>query len=210
MKLLQKTPVWTSILYLLMGLALLFWPGALLRAAGYAVGAVILLLGVGAVRLYFRSRDMLFFSGFSLAAGLLIVGLGIFLLLQPDTFASLFPFVAGFFVGLDGLARLRAAFVLRRAGADRWWALAVPGVLSLAAGLLVLLHPFGMAVLTTRFIGGILAAESLLNLVCGLYAEWKMQRLWRESRQPEDEMLIQMRRLEEKFSRNRDSGPFSL
>ena len=145
MKLLQKTAVWTSILYLLMGLALLFWPGALLRAAGYAVGAVILLLGVGAVRLYFRSRDMLFFSGFSLAAGLL-----------------------------------------------------------------VLLHPFGMAVLTTRFIGGILAAESLLNLVCGLYAEWKMQRLWRESSQPEDEMLIQMRRLEEKFSRNRDSGPFSL
>ncbi len=36
MKLLQKTAVWTSILYLVMGLALLIWPDALLRAAGYA------------------------------------------------------------------------------------------------------------------------------------------------------------------------------
>lgn len=210
MKLLQKTAVWTSILYLVMGLALLVWPDALLRAAGYVAAAVVIALGLSAVWLYFRSRDMLFFSGFSLAAGLLIVGLGVFLLLQPDTFASLFPFVAAFFVGLDGLARLRMAGVLRRAGADRWWGMAVPGALSLAAGVLVLLHPFGVAVLTTRLVGGVLAAESLLNLVCGLYADWKLQRLHRQREEAPTEIVRQMRRLEEKFSRNRDSGPYSL
>lgn len=166
----QKNLNWVSIGYLVVGVALIFWPAGLLQAVCYAVGGLVLIAGLSSIFSYLKTKNEMFSAKFMLVLGILVSGLGLFLLLQPKTVASILPLVVGLFVLVDGLGRLQTAWQVKKTGYEQWWKMALPSLFSALLGGIIVLNPFGTAALMVQVVGLILAIEGIINLVTLKYA----------------------------------------
>ncbi len=170
MKSFQKSLNWISIGYLIVGIALILWPEALLQTACYIIGAIVLIAGLSSIFSYLKIKDEMFSARVTLVIGIVVSGLGLFLLLQPKTVASILPVIVGLFVLFDGISRLQTAWHLKQAGYEKWWGMAIPSLISAGLGGLILFNPFGTAALMVQMIGLILTFEGIINLSTGLFA----------------------------------------
>ena len=188
MKSFQKSLNYLSVCYLLIGIALMIWPAQLLQIACYAVGAIVLFAGLSSIIAYLRTKDQLFSSGFTLMMGIVISGLGLFLLLQPKTVASVLPIIVGLFVFFDGIGRLQTAWQLKQAEYANWWKLTLPSVLSAGLGALIFFNPFDTATLMVQVVGAILTFEGVLNLFTSIFTSRVLRNLEKMGRQMDQEM----------------------
>lgn len=170
MKSFQKSLNWISIGYLIVGIALIVWPQTLLQTACYIIGAIVLIAGLSSIFSYLKIKDEIFSARVTLVIGVVVSGLGLFLLLQPKTVASILPVIVGLFVLFDGISRLQTAWRLKQASYEKWWGMAIPSLISAGLGGLILFNPFGTAALMVQMIGLILTFEGIINLSTGLFA----------------------------------------
>ena len=179
-----------QLVYLALGLALVFAPDMSARVLCYACGAALLAVGLLAVWRFAAARqERLLFAWFSLVYGVLFTVLGIFLLMQPDTVLTVLPAVFGVFVLLDSLGRIQNALELRRAGLVRWWGLLFFALLSVVLGVLILINPFAALTTTVRVIGAVLLIESVLGLACALYTSLVLRELEKAVRDAGDDLM---------------------
>ena len=179
-----------QLVYLALGLALVFAPDMSARVLCYACGAALLAVGLLAVWRFAAARqERLLFAWFSLVYGVLFTVLGIFLLVQPDTVLTVLPAVFGVFVLLDSLGRIQNALELRRAGLVRWWGMLFFALLSVVLGVLVLINPFAALTTTVRVIGAVLLIESVLGLACALYTSLVLRELEKAVRDAGDDLM---------------------
>ena len=179
-----------QLVYLALGLALVFAPDMSARVLCYACGAALLAVGLLAVWRFAAARqERLLFAWFSLVYGVLFTVLGIFLLVQPDTVLTVLPAVFGVFVLLDSLGRIQNALELRRAGLVRWWGMLFFALLSVVLGVLILINPFAALTTTVRVIGAVLLIESVLGLACALYTSLVLQELEKAVRDAGDDLM---------------------
>ena len=80
-----------------------------------------------------------------LVGGVITAGLGIFTLAKPQVVTSFLPVVFGIFIVVDGLSRIGTAIDLAKRN-GRWWLLLLFSIVSVALGVLLVLHPFDAAV----------------------------------------------------------------
>ena len=104
-------------------------------------------------------------------------GLGIFTLAKPQVVTSFLPIVFGIFIVVDGLSRIGTAIDLAKRKGQKWWLLLLFSIVSVAPGVLLVLHPFDAAVSAVMLCGILLIAEGALNLGCilsrhGVAAHW--------------------------------------
>ena len=85
-----------------------------------------------------------------LGAGVITAGVGIFFIASPHETLSTFAVIAGIFLLVDGLLAIAASIFGGREGRGL---LAVIGVLSAIAGLILIKHPFDTLVVFTMIIG---------------------------------------------------------
>lgn len=180
----------SSVAYILLGLALLFWPAHSLRAVCYLCGAVILLKGATSVWGFVRNEEKFFFRYFSLIFGIIACGFGVFLLVKPDTVVSVLPVVVGFFVMMDGAVRLQSALELRRAGSGNWWSFLALAAFSAVLGIVIIANPFKTVELLVMAIGVVLLVEGVLNLASSLYAGRMLRSLKRAVEEMTDDLGI--------------------
>lgn len=179
-----------QLVYLALGLALVFAPDMSARVLCYACGAALAVVGLLAVWRFAAARqERLLFAWFSLVYGVLFTVLGIFLLVQPDTVLTVLPAVFGVFVLLDSLGRIQNALELRRAGLVRWWGMLFFALLSVVLGVLILINPFAALTTTVRVIGAVLLIESVLGLACALYTSLVLRELEKVVRDAGDDLM---------------------
>ena len=179
-----------QLVYLALGLALVFAPDMSARVLCYACGAALLAVGLLAVWRFAAARqERLLFAWFSLVYGVLFTVLGIFLLVQPDTVLTVLPAVFGVFVLLDSLGRIQNALELRRAGLVRRWGVLFFALLSVALGVVILINPFAALTTTVRVIGAVLLIESVLGLACALYTSLVLRELEKAVRDAGDDLM---------------------
>lgn len=179
-----------QLVYLALGLALVFAPDMSARVLCYACGAALAVVGLLAVWRFAAARqERLLFAWFSLVYGVLLTVLGIFLLVQPDTVLTVLPAVFGVFVLLDSLGRIQNALELRRAGLVRWWGMLFFALLSVVLGVLILINPFAALTTTVRVIGAVLLIESVLGLACALYTSLVLRELEKAVRDAGDDLM---------------------
>ena len=179
-----------QLVYLALGLALVFAPDMSARVLCYACGAALAVVGLLAVWRFAAARqERLLFAWFSLVYGVLFTVLGIFLLVQPDTVLTVLPAVFGVFVLLDSLGRIQNALELRRAGLVRWWGMLFFALLSVVLGVLILINPFAALTTTVRVIGAVLLIESVLGLACALYTSLVLRELEKAVRDAGDDLM---------------------
>ena len=166
-----------SIAYIVIGMMLLIMPQTSLLWICYAFGAVVLITGIVCLIQYARIRGTGFTAPFMLVGGVITAGLGIFTLAKPQVVASFLPIVFGIFIVVDGLSRIGSAIDLAKRKGQKWWVLLLLSIVSVALGILLVLHPFGAAVSVVMVCGILLIVEGAVNLGCILYAAMELRTL---------------------------------
>ena len=166
-----------SIAYIVIGMMLLIMPQTSLLWICYAFGAVVLITGIVCLIQYARIRGTGFTAPFMLVGGVITAGLGIFTLAKPQVVASFLPVVFGIFIVVDGLSRIGSAIDLAKRKGQKWWVLLLLSIVSVALGILLVLHPFGAAVSIVMVCGILLIVEGAMNLGCILYAAMELRTL---------------------------------
>lgn len=159
-----------SVLYFVLGLALLAAPAASLPWVCAGFGLLIALTGARSLWRYSRNKEKGLAAWFTLAGGVVTLALGLFALLRPDFVQWVLPVVFGVFLLVDGAAREQSAWALVRRKGQRWWVLFVLGFVTGIAGTLLILQPFSHWPVDSIWLSGLLLIiEGVLNAGCTLY-----------------------------------------
>ena len=166
-----------SIAYIVIGMMLLVMPQTSLLWICYAFGAVVLITGIVCLVQYARIRGTGFTAPFMLVGGVITACIGVFTLVRPQVVASFLPVVFGIFIVVDGLSRIGTAIDLAKRKGQKWWLLLLLSLVSVALGVVLVLHPFDAAIGVTMLCGILLIVEGALNLGCVLYAAMELRTL---------------------------------
>jgi uncharacterized membrane protein HdeD (DUF308 family) len=141
----------------LFGILTLVWPGVTVLALAIVFGVYALFDGVGAIVQAFRPGDGAQRAAYALL-GVLGVLAGVLALVWPGTTVLVLTTLVGAWAVVTGIAEIVAAVRLRKQITGEAF-LIVAGVLSVVAGVLVLVHP----------IAGVLGIAVLIGVYAVLY-----------------------------------------
>lgn len=156
-----------SLLYLVLGVGLIFWPRTSNLILCYFVAAILAAYGLFNILAYFgRERG----SVIGLVVGVICAALGLYSLFQPTQISSIISTILGVVILVDGAMSLRRDLDLRAQGFPQWWVPFALDVLVLLLGVMVIFNPVAFARFLLQAIGVILIYESLSDL-------WTIHRL---------------------------------
>ena len=152
-----------SLLAIVLGIVLVAYPGMSLVAIGYVVasylilhGIVLIILDIKAWRLYIPFEGLL--------QGILSIILGVLLAKNPESIEAYIGIALGVWIIVSSFSGIKLACALRRTGAP-WVFMIVMNVISIVIGCLVLYSPVLSALSLTVWLGSVLIAYSVINLI---------------------------------------------
>lgn len=156
-----------SLLFLLLGVALLIWPHTSNLILCYIVAGVLTAYGLFNIIAYFgKERGSLI----GLIVGVICAAFGVYALVQPTGISDIISIILGVAILVDGAMSLRRDFELRAMDFPQWWIPFALDVLILMLGAVVIFNPGLFAQLLLQIIGVILIYESVSDL-------WTIHRL---------------------------------
>lgn len=139
-----------------LGLVLVLWPDHTVELICTLLGASLLLIGVFYVLGWFARRKQGLSPAIALIPGVILGGLGVWLMVSPQSVVSLVQYVFGALIIFHGIVDLQSAVALIRQKAPRWWVELALGAVTLALGALILINPFGTFATLVALIGWVL------------------------------------------------------
>lgn len=144
-----------SVVYLILGLVLIFFPGLTTGIFCTAVGVLLLVYGGITIASFFvhqgSSRSFSFQA--ELILGVISAIVGVFFLARPSIILSILPTILGLYILIDGLVNLKRGLDMRAFGYAGWTATLVLSIISLILGAVILWNPFATQLLLVRVIG---------------------------------------------------------
>lgn len=153
-----------SILYLVLGAVLLFWPVTTSNVICYAIGGILLLYGAVTLVGFLRRDSAVGAVRPELLLGVLATGLGAVFLLWPQVILSFLPVVFGIYLAADSLINLKRAAEMRRCRYERWYIAVILSLIGVALGVFVFFHPYLTATNVIRVIGGVFLYQGISDL----------------------------------------------
>ena len=157
-----------SVLFCLLGAALLFTPDVSALWIGRLLGVGLFLFGIIKLVGYF-SRDLFRLAfQYDLAFGLLLMVLGVVTLSHPGDAMGFLCVMFGIPVLADGLFKIQIAMDARRFGIRSWWLVLALAVLTCLAGVVLVFRPDAGVRALTALMGLSLLCDGVLNLSVAL------------------------------------------
>lgn len=152
-----------SFVYVIFGIILLIHPIEFSKMVCYVVGIFALLYGAWRIYGYWKTRKMAGFFQMDLVTGVILVAVGLVALFKSELLISILPLVLGLIILMDGLVTVNQAMNLRKLD-YRWKYLLGLGIAVSVLGLILVINPFGSAVLLVRFLGVTLLVDGACEL----------------------------------------------
>ncbi len=155
--------IFSSIMAIIVGLILIFYPSISLKTMGiiaaiYIIvyGIILIILDVKAYKYYIPFDGML--------PGILSVVLGIILICKPSILSIVFAIAIGVWIILTSINSLKLSLALK--GEDvPWVLLLILGILDLILGVIVVFNPFEASLTLSIFIGIMLIIHAIIDIV---------------------------------------------
>lgn len=159
-------PEWIfTALIIVFGLALLIWPGQTTGLILNFVGGILMAIGAFLIiRYYIRSRKAMV-RNMDLGFGITAAVLGLLVYLMKGFLLSIVPTIIGVVLLVLGFLKLQTALDFRRTNVFRWQFQLIISIISMVMGLVILINPFGTALLMTRMIGAAILIEGVQDLL---------------------------------------------
>ncbi|MBR2833775.1 MAG: DUF308 domain-containing protein [Bacilli bacterium] len=148
-------------LYIVIGLIMLIAPVMVTNMICYLVGTLCLILGGIGIYTYVSSEVYGPLSYAILVISIAMIVLGIFVIVDPKSFISVIPFIAGIILVIDAFTKLQSSSSLKRYNYDRWWVVLVASLVIFAFGILLIVFSFESIILFIRILGFFLILTSV-------------------------------------------------
>ncbi len=163
----------TSILWILLGVILLIYPGESLDTLARVLGVIAIAFGAIEAIISLMSGGAAGYFGVGI--GVVLIILGLVIVIRPYILVSLLPVIAGIIIGLHGLASLIDSFQL--IGKDKyWWVGLLIGIVTIGFGVLLLFRAHDAAKAVARIVGILMVISSVSHLWV-LYRRGKVRRM---------------------------------
>ncbi len=181
LKRVKTNVVISSILCVVLGLVLVFWPGLSIRIVCTAVGVVLIVTGITRMIDYFAVRDGSMYSQINLIFGIVLVVVGVWISVKPDKVLAIIPIIVGIVIVIHGLQNIKQAMELWRDKYTKWWVACILGVLTVGFGVLLICRPFTAIDTVVMLIGFFLIYDGISNI-------WIVSRIYKNAKILRQEM----------------------
>lgn len=159
----RKSYIITSLIYIMIGLVMAFWPEQIGVGLCYVLGALASVYGVVRAVMYFtKPSDDIFRN--DLAIGLIVLASGIFILVRPDFVLNILQYLLAVLIVIDSVIKLQRAVTLCKLQYPYWWCVLILAILTLAFGIVLLCDPFQTRNLLMTLIGVGLIVDGIGDL----------------------------------------------
>lgn len=152
----------------LLGGFLVIFPSLSAAIISYILGFILSVWGVFKIIEYFRIRNE-FFGSFSLVQGCVLLGFGIYILIQPGFLSSIISIVLNMILFIGAILKLQYTLEFARLKSKGWLIQAIGAVIVIALSIIAFLNPFGAANFLMIFIGISLIFDGIWDLVTMIY-----------------------------------------
>lgn len=166
----KQNYLFTAIITILVGIVLVIWPDITGRFLCYVLGVALMIMGALQLIIFFREETRGFFSKFSMIMGLILIFLGIWVCVRPDTVLALVPLVIGIMMTIHGIMDIKYTMDIKNAGVQKWWIALLAALITLIFGILLILNPFTAFELTMIVIGFVMLYDGISDIVLMILA----------------------------------------
>jgi uncharacterized membrane protein HdeD (DUF308 family) len=151
----------TAIICVALGVVLLCWPAETIDIFCRVLAVGLILMGGVQVLSYVFDHMTHPFYGM---IGAIILLVGIWIFLRPQSVISLIPIVIGVVLVIHALGDVKLALEAKTSHYDRWWLMLLFALIGLALGVICIVDAFGLVELATQVIGVALIYDGLTDL----------------------------------------------
>ena len=183
----RRSSALVALVTIVLGVVLVVWPDRSVSMICAILGGALLLCGLLYVIGWFAGKRQQSKSVFMIIPGVILAGLGVWLMTSSNTVIALIQYVFGAVVLFHGILDLQAAFALLTQRMSKWWIDLLLALLTLGLGLLILANPFGTFAALVVLIGIALIYDGASDI-------WLILRLRRAAKLaqlPAEEVVIE-------------------
>lgn len=159
-----KGQIVTSLVYIALGVCLVFMPVNTINViCKFVFGILLILVGMYHILIYVAEK--LNSTIFDLFSGGILMVFGIFLFMNPQIVVKLLPILLGTFILVDSIWTLKGSFKLKKRGVDTWRLLLFGSLIFIALGISLVVNPFTMVKYTVIFAGWIFLCNGIIDLI---------------------------------------------
>ena len=164
----RTASVWIALLYMVLGIPLLLFPGISGSVFVWALAAGTAVYAVSHLWRYIQGRKAGQASEGDLFLTILPLAFSIFAILWPQAILSFLPLVLGALLLVDGVGKVPLVIAALRSKSTVRIPLVLSAVIPVALGILLVVNPFHAARLAIMAFGAALLADGVSDLVTAL------------------------------------------
>lgn len=174
----------SAVLCAVMGIVIFVWPDKTIDVLCKILAVGLILIGVVNLISYFTNRSIHPFAG---SLGLIVLLVGFWIFMKPESIVSLVPIVIGVLLVIHGVQDIKVAIESKDNGYERWWSMLIVGSVSLIFGVICIVNAFGLVKLALRFVGIALIYDGASDL----WVVWKAVRMAKAAKEEADALDIE-------------------
>lgn len=190
LKRIKADMILSALMCAVLGIVLLIWPAETIDIFCRVLAVGLALMGAVHIASYFTNRSVHPFGG---VLGVIVLLVGIWIFIRPESIVSLIPIVIGVILCVHGIQDLKLAFETKNNGYEKWWSMLIIAAISLIFGVICIINAFGMVKLALQFIGVALIYDGISDL----WVASRTIRAARQMKQEADALDVEYREVEE-------------
>lgn len=164
-KKMYRTSITTSLIYLLIGVILLFVTDSVLITISRVLGIILLVAGLFPVISYFKDNAFKDLARSQLIGGIFLIVSGIIMILNPTLIGTIIPIVIGVCMIISSISKVTYALMLRENKVQSWNISLIFAIITLLVGLFLVIKPWAATGLIFQIIGVIIIIYSILEII---------------------------------------------
>ncbi len=176
----RRSSIAAAAVTILLGVALVWWPGRSVRLLCTLLGLAIFVTGI-IYLLGWIARGAEERSALLLLPGVILCAVGVWLIASPESVVVLVQYIFGAILIFHGVVDVQGAMALMRRG--WWWLDLALAAVTIALGALILINPFA----AFRSLVTIIGLALIFDGVSDLYLIWRLSRAFRSLEEDDNE-----------------------
>ena len=153
-----------NIAVLLIGIIMVIYPGASANIICRVIGILLCAAGVYLIVSYFVRSKFVVLGSFSLVQGVVLAGLGAYILIKPDFLAAIIVVILAIILIAGGAMKLQYGMDFMRLKLSGWWFELIGAALMIVLGIVAMANPFAAAATLMIYLGICLIVDAIWDL----------------------------------------------
>ena len=159
------TSLLTSIILVVIGILLLFFPNGTIKIVSYILGAIMGITGIMGLIKFFLYTDENKYNRYGLAYGIVLLVVACLFFFKTDSIAKIMPFALGIYMIISSAIKVEYTLKLKKDKNDNWKVTLVMAIVSILFGLVLIFNPLKSALYMTQVIGIVLIFYAILDMI---------------------------------------------